>query len=190
MYFSDHHVPGSSATADFCLHRQSRVWRGNRVSACRFQVNFMQWARIFKLIFFCLFLLSDLKLLIVLGYWVSLKWLVHRAPVRPDIVSLIHHEVAKNRRQPYCVSEPAGHQVCFCSSKKIVSKALLIWRMLFKTNSLNDLSLDKCRVLGNRTRCSENPSSQGRRHSQVWGFAACSPMTTCYDEKTVVDSWS
>merc|ERR1711963_807883 len=31
-------------------------------------------------------------------------------PVRPDIVSMIHNEVAKNRRQPYCVSEPAGHQ--------------------------------------------------------------------------------
>ena len=40
MYFSDHHhVPGSSATADFCLHRQSGVWRGDRVSACRFQVR-------------------------------------------------------------------------------------------------------------------------------------------------------
>jgi len=35
---------------------------------------------------------------------------VFRAPVRPDIVSMIHNEVAKNRRQPYCVSEPAGHQ--------------------------------------------------------------------------------
>jgi len=35
---------------------------------------------------------------------------VFRAPVRPDIVSLIHNNVAKNKRQPYCVSEPAGHQ--------------------------------------------------------------------------------
>merc|ERR1711951_272361 len=35
---------------------------------------------------------------------------VFRAPVRPDIVSTIHHEIAKNKRQPYCVSEPAGHQ--------------------------------------------------------------------------------
>lgn len=35
---------------------------------------------------------------------------VFRAPVRPDIVNLIHNEVAKNKRQPYCVSEPAGHQ--------------------------------------------------------------------------------
>jgi len=35
---------------------------------------------------------------------------VFKAPVRPDIVSMIHNEVAKNRRQPYCVSEPAGHQ--------------------------------------------------------------------------------
>merc|ERR1712061_264285 len=32
------------------------------------------------------------------------------APVRPDIVNTIHNEVAKNKRQPYCVSEPAGHQ--------------------------------------------------------------------------------
>merc|ERR1739845_155451 len=29
---------------------------------------------------------------------------------RPDIVSFIHHEVAKNRRQPYCVNRDAGHQ--------------------------------------------------------------------------------
>merc|ERR1712244_57970 len=29
---------------------------------------------------------------------------------RPDIVSFIHHGIAKNKRQPYCVSEPAGHQ--------------------------------------------------------------------------------
>jgi large subunit ribosomal protein L4e len=35
---------------------------------------------------------------------------VFRAPVRPDIVNTIHNEVAKNKRQPYCVSEPAGHQ--------------------------------------------------------------------------------
>jgi len=35
---------------------------------------------------------------------------VFRAPVRPDIVNLIHNEVAKNRRQPYCVSKPAGEQ--------------------------------------------------------------------------------
>jgi len=35
---------------------------------------------------------------------------VFKAPVRPDIVNTIHNEVSKNRRQPYCVSEPAGHQ--------------------------------------------------------------------------------
>jgi len=35
---------------------------------------------------------------------------VFRAPVRPDIVSFIHHEVAKNKRQPYCVNVDAGHQ--------------------------------------------------------------------------------
>jgi len=35
---------------------------------------------------------------------------VFRAPVRPDIVSMIHNEIAKNRRQPYCVNVDAGHQ--------------------------------------------------------------------------------
>merc|ERR1712202_118459 len=35
---------------------------------------------------------------------------VFRAPVRPDIVSKIHNEVAKNKRQPYCVNVDAGHQ--------------------------------------------------------------------------------
>jgi len=35
---------------------------------------------------------------------------VFRAPIRPDIVSTIHHEMAKNKRQPYCVNVDAGHQ--------------------------------------------------------------------------------
>ncbi|XP_023334186.1 60S ribosomal protein L4 [Eurytemora carolleeae] len=35
---------------------------------------------------------------------------VFRAPIRPDIVSFIHHEIAKNKRQPYCVNVDAGHQ--------------------------------------------------------------------------------
>jgi len=35
---------------------------------------------------------------------------VFKAPVRPDIVSTIHHEMAKNHRQPYCVNVDAGHQ--------------------------------------------------------------------------------
>ena len=35
---------------------------------------------------------------------------VFRAPVRPDIVSTIHNEIAKNKRQPYCVNVDAGHQ--------------------------------------------------------------------------------
>ena len=47
-----------------------------------------------------------------------MRFLFTRAPVRPDIVSMIHHEVAKNRRQPYCVSEPAGHQVEYQKHKK------------------------------------------------------------------------
>jgi len=35
---------------------------------------------------------------------------VFKAPVRPDIVSTIHNEIAKNRRQPYAVNVDAGHQ--------------------------------------------------------------------------------
>jgi len=35
---------------------------------------------------------------------------VFRAPIRPDIVSFIHDQVAKNHRQPYAVSKEAGHQ--------------------------------------------------------------------------------
>merc|ERR1711990_655293 len=35
---------------------------------------------------------------------------VFKAPIRPDIASFIHHEVAKNSRQPYAVHKHAGHQ--------------------------------------------------------------------------------
>merc|ERR1712109_179492 len=35
---------------------------------------------------------------------------VYKAPIRPDIVSFIHHEVAKNHRQAYAVNREAGHQ--------------------------------------------------------------------------------
>lgn len=35
---------------------------------------------------------------------------VFRAPIRPDIVSFIHEQIRKNKRQPYAVSEFAGHQ--------------------------------------------------------------------------------
>merc|ERR1712098_522738 len=35
---------------------------------------------------------------------------VFKAPVRPDIVNTWDNNAAKNKRQPYCVSEPAGHQ--------------------------------------------------------------------------------
>lgn len=35
---------------------------------------------------------------------------VFNAPIRPDIVQTVHTGVAKNRRQPYAVSEKAGHQ--------------------------------------------------------------------------------
>jgi len=32
------------------------------------------------------------------------------APIRPDIVSFVHTNIAKNKRQPYAVSRKAGHQ--------------------------------------------------------------------------------
>jgi len=35
---------------------------------------------------------------------------VFRAPIRPDIVQQVHTGMAKNKRQPYAVSEKAGHQ--------------------------------------------------------------------------------
>ena len=35
---------------------------------------------------------------------------VFRAPVRPDIVSRIHNDVSKNKRQPYAVNVDVGHQ--------------------------------------------------------------------------------
>merc|ERR1711923_328463 len=35
---------------------------------------------------------------------------VFKAPIRPDIVSFIHHEVAKNHRQAYAVNRDAGEQ--------------------------------------------------------------------------------
>ncbi|CEJ81008.1 Putative 60S ribosomal protein L4-B [[Torrubiella] hemipterigena] len=35
---------------------------------------------------------------------------VFSSPIRPDIVQQVHTGMAKNKRQPYCVSEKAGHQ--------------------------------------------------------------------------------
>merc|ERR1712109_387996 len=35
---------------------------------------------------------------------------VYKAPIRPDIVTMIHNEIAKNHRQPYSVNRDAGHQ--------------------------------------------------------------------------------
>lgn len=35
---------------------------------------------------------------------------VFKAPIRPDVVNFIHDQMAKNRRQPYAVSNVAGHQ--------------------------------------------------------------------------------
>jgi large subunit ribosomal protein L4e len=35
---------------------------------------------------------------------------VFRVPIRPDVVSFVHDQVRKNKRQPYAVSTAAGHQ--------------------------------------------------------------------------------
>lgn len=35
---------------------------------------------------------------------------VFASPIRPDIVKQVHTGMAKNKRQPYAVSEKAGHQ--------------------------------------------------------------------------------
>lgn len=35
---------------------------------------------------------------------------VFTSPIRPDIVQKVHTGMAKNKRQPYAVSEKAGHQ--------------------------------------------------------------------------------
>ena len=35
---------------------------------------------------------------------------VFKAPIRPDIVNFVHTNLCKNNRQPYAVSELAGHQ--------------------------------------------------------------------------------
>lgn len=35
---------------------------------------------------------------------------VFLSPIRPDIVQEVHKGLAKNKRQPYSVSEKAGHQ--------------------------------------------------------------------------------
>uniref|UniRef100_A0A9R1SNQ2 Ribosomal protein L4 n=2 Tax=Cyprinus carpio TaxID=7962 RepID=A0A9R1SNQ2_CYPCA len=35
---------------------------------------------------------------------------VFRAPIRPDVVNFVHTNMRKNKRQPYAVSELAGHQ--------------------------------------------------------------------------------
>jgi len=35
---------------------------------------------------------------------------VFKAPIRPDVVNFVHQQISFNHRQPYCVSEKAGHQ--------------------------------------------------------------------------------
>ena len=35
---------------------------------------------------------------------------VFRAPIRPDLISFVHHQLLKNKRTPYAVSKEAGHQ--------------------------------------------------------------------------------
>ena len=53
---------------------------------------------------------------------------VFKAPIRPDIVSFIHHEVAKNHRQSYAVNRDAGKSENYC--------VCILERLVIKKNSL------------------------------------------------------
>nr|UFX34160.1 60S ribosomal protein L4 [Henosepilachna vigintioctomaculata] len=35
---------------------------------------------------------------------------VFKTPIRPDVINFVHQQVSMNHRQPYCVSDKAGHQ--------------------------------------------------------------------------------
>ena len=52
---------------------------------------------------------------------------VFKAPIRPDIVSFIHHEVAKNHRQAYSVNRDAGEYfLCFAYIPHLKMSSLLL----------------------------------------------------------------
>jgi hypothetical protein len=45
------------------------------------------------------------------NFWHRNSWLTaSQSPIRPDIVQSVHTGMNKNKRQPYAVSEKAGHQ--------------------------------------------------------------------------------
>lgn len=44
---------------------------------------------------------------------------IFSAPIRPDVVTMTHTGLAKNKRQPYSVSEKAGHQTSAVSIDRI-----------------------------------------------------------------------
>lgn len=50
---------------------------------------------------------------------------VFRAPIRPDIVSFIHDQIRKNKRQAYAVSTEAGLFFFLCSF--LVGNVLTTW---------------------------------------------------------------
>lgn len=52
---------------------------------------------------------------------------VFKAPVRPDIVNFVHDNMAKNHRQPYCVSKDAGKVVEISIIVASVEKQCIEW---------------------------------------------------------------
>ena len=60
---------------------------------------------------------------------------VFKAPIRPDIVSFIHHEVAKNHRQSYAVNRDAGklENYCACVLERLSRRILLKLQRFIQT---------------------------------------------------------
>ena len=58
---------------------------------------------------------------------------VFKAPIRPDIVSFIHHEVAKNHRQSYAVNRDAGKLENYCVFKRLSRRILLKLQRFIQT---------------------------------------------------------
>lgn len=57
---------------------------------------------------------------------------VFRAPLRPDIVSFIHDQMRKNKRQPYAVSTEAG-SFSFSYFSLLITFVLWVSRAIFST---------------------------------------------------------
>ena len=62
---------------------------------------------------------------------------VFRAPIRPDVVTFIHNQMAKNTRQAYCVNKDAGNLILNFILFKVrlrVYRTDYFYKMLLKFN--------------------------------------------------------